>query len=82
MKQSRSAIILYLEPKRVADWDEAMRESVQLYSGRVYAIRLLHTLFHSEKPLTDDRIKIIRETINDYPDLTDEVKQRFPAIFN
>lgn len=81
MKQKHSATILYIEPKRIADWRDSMVESFQLFSGRVWAIRLLHVLFHSEKPLTDDRIRIIKETIRDYPDLTDEVKQRFPVIF-
>jgi hypothetical protein len=85
MNPSEETIILFIEPKRVADWDEAMleapRNGLQSFSGRTYAIRLLYVMFHSDKPLTNARAQVIKDTIRDYPEFTKEVKERFPQIF-
>ena len=80
MKQMRSATVLYIEPKRIVDWVESMRESPQIFSGRVYSIRLLHSILHSKRPLSDVCVRLVKENIRDYPELADEAKQLFPEI--
>lgn len=84
MRRIRSAMIFYLEPKRVADWCElqweVMRESQQPFSGRFFSIKLLYSIKKSPRPLSDICVKIVKETIRDYPELAEEAKQLFPEI--
>lgn len=80
MKQKRSATILYIEPKRVADFDIEMLESPQLFTPKFYAIRLLFAIFESEK-LDPTSIKIMKDYIEKFPDLACEIKYQFPEIF-
>ncbi len=80
MKQSRNATVLYIEPKRIVDWVESMRESPQAFSGRVFSICLLHSILHSTRPLSDVCVRLVKKEIKDYPELADEAKQLFPEI--
>lgn len=81
MIEEQNNTMVLKEPERIADWDDAILESPALLSGKTYTIRLLHVLSHSERPLTEERIEVIKSQIRDYPELTDEVKELFPTIF-
>lgn len=89
MIQDNHATILYIEPKRIADWNEDMlenaRKELQSFSGKFYEMRLINILFHSKEPLINDRFNVVKDvlkkTVKDYPELADEVKRLFPQIF-
>jgi hypothetical protein len=81
MRRIRSATILYIEPKRIADWDDAMLKSPQNFSPKFYSMRLIRVLFLSKEPLGENAISIIKKNIAEYPELSGEVKKMFPDFF-
>ena len=75
-----SATILFLnEPERIADWDEDIRKSPQLFSPRTYVIRLLHVIFNEENP-SDVSMGIVQSYAKEYPEFIPEIKERFPDL--
>lgn len=79
--EKRNATIFYIEPKRVADFGMDMLESPQRFTPKFFAIRLLYAIFKEKSP-SPTSVKIMKDYIGKYPELTDEVKKRFPEIFD
>lgn len=82
VKSNHKAAILFIEPRLVSHWNSEILQSPQNLSGKTFSIRLLSIMFKMEEPLSSGDIKILRKTICDYPELTEEVKERFPEIFD
>jgi hypothetical protein len=82
MAINQKATILFIEPRQVSHWNSDILQSPQNLSGKTFTIRLLSIMFKMEEPLSNGDIKIIRKIIYDYPELTEEVKERFPEIFD
>jgi hypothetical protein len=80
--------ILYIEPKRIADWEDGMGSNfckgLQNFTPKFHFIRLIASIHKASKEssLDDTAKRIIREYVkDDRCGLGDEIRSLFPELF-
>lgn len=81
-----NGLILFYPPQRLADWDDRMlenaRNGLQDFKGKSHAIRLADSIFKYRGDKADSDMQILKNIVRDYPELGDEIRERFPEIFS
>lgn len=76
-------ILLFVEPQKISDWDESIRESFktgQSFSPKTYDIMYISSLFENGREPDEIDMSILNSAINYYPELTQEIQERYPHI--
>lgn len=82
IRNPHQADVFYLkEPQTIAEYDPAMMESPQLPSHKTVMIMFAYKQFNQdEEELCETTMRILNSTINDYPELAPEIRERYPHI--
>jgi len=80
IRNPHQAEVLYLnEPQTIAEYDPKIMESSQSFSHKTYMIKFAHIEFMNGS-LCETAIRILNDTMKDYPELAPEIRERFPDI--